>query len=116
MGLREYDGHMNEGYTIPPSPYAPEPTASFSSANDLFGNFHLVPAKKNQSERGELLRYFSQKTGKTIPHLCGRYIHPKLTLEDLYYIKSACDQYAARPAAEGGGPWGKAFFGMLKDK
>ena len=81
----------------------------FQSAKDLFGNFRIVPVKKHQSERGELLRYFAQKLGWPIPRVAGKIGHLK-ALEDLYFIKSAADSYER----EGKGPWSKAFNGMLK--
>lgn len=92
------------------NPYRPEPTHEIHTGMDLFGNVRLVTTKKGQSERGELLRYFAMKTGKTIPHLCGRFIPPSLTLTDLYHLKSVADGYER----EGRGPWSKAFFGALK--
>lgn len=94
------------------NPYAEEQAHNIQSATDLFGEYRLVPSKKKQSERGELLRYFSLKTGRPIPVLVGRFIPPGLTLKDLYYIKSSCDQYER----SGQGPWSKAFFGMLKTR
>lgn len=60
--------------------------------------------KKRATERGELLKYFAEKTGKPIG-----YIAFKLTgipTKDVYYIKSSCDQYR--------GEWAKAFYGQLK--
>jgi len=93
------------------SPYREEPVSQIQSATDLFGRYRVVPTKKRQTERGELLRYFSQKTGWTIPRLCGR-MPPGLTLEDLYYLKSAADGYER----EGKGAWSKAFFGALKPR
>lgn len=97
------------------NPYrALEPDESFHSVTDLFGNFRLAVVKKGQSERGELLRYFSGKLGISIPLVAFKVT--KLGLDDLYHIKSACDQYAARPEETGGGPWSKAFYGMLKPR
>lgn len=68
----------------------------------------LEPVKKSRkTERGELLKYFSQKTGWTIPRLCGKLVG--LEVKDFYYIKSICDDYERR-----GGVWAKCFFGSLK--
>lgn len=66
--------------------------------------------KRKPTERGELLKYFSQKTGKSIGELCGRFIPPGLTVQDFYYMKSNADAYER----EGKGPWSVAFFGSLK--
>jgi hypothetical protein len=67
-----------------------------------------APVQKSQkTERGELLSYFSTKLDKKIP-----YVAFKLTMiptEDLYFIKSNCDDYERR-----GGIWAKAFYGSLK--
>lgn len=76
----------------------------YKSATDLFGTFRFIATKG--SERGMLLKYFSEKTKKPLP-----YIAFKLTgipTPDLYHIKKQCDTYK--------GPWAKAFFGMLKVK
>ena len=89
------------------NPYREEPEAKIQTATDLFGNFRVVPVKKHQSERGELLRYFSQKTNQPIVRIAVKL--EGLNLTDLYYIKSSCDQYE-----KSGNPWGKAFHGMLK--
>jgi len=90
------------------NPYHEVPEPKIVSAQDLFGNFRLIPTKKKQSERGELLRYFSQKLDKPIGFVamkCAR-----LTVEDLYYMKSVADRYEN----ESKGPWGKCWNGMLK--
>ena len=76
----------------------------YKSATDLFGAFRFITVEG--SERGELLKYFSEKTKRPI-----KFIAFKLTgisTPDLYYIKKQCDRY--------NGPWAKAFFGMLKVK
>ncbi len=66
-----------------------------------------VQPKKKITERGELMSYFSKKLDKKIP-----YVAFKLTsvpTQDLYFIKSSCDDYERR-----GGIWAKAFYGSLK--
>ncbi len=75
---------------------------------NLFGEYVLPQQKKGQSERGNLLSYFSQKTGWAIPRLT--YKLQGLSVSDYYYIKSVCDKYEL----EGKGAWGKCFNGMLK--
>lgn len=66
------------------------------------------PSKgRGPTERGELLKYFSQKIGKPIG-----FVAMKLTgfkLPDLYYLKSTCDDAERR-----GTPWGKVFYGSIK--
>lgn len=65
-----------------------------------------VPQKR-VTERGELLKYFAGKLGIDI-----RYVAFKVTsmnLQDLYFIKSDCDQAEAK-----GIPWGAAFYTSLK--
>lgn len=90
------------------NPYAEEQTTPIATMMDLFGTYRVVPTQKRQSERGELLRYFSQKLGQPIPRLAFRL--QGLEMQDLYYMKSAADSYER----EGKGAWGKAFNGMLK--
>lgn len=93
------------------NPYKEDDTDSkVHTGLDLFGNFRVVTVKKRQSERGELLRYFSTQTGRPIPMLARKL--QGLEMQDLYFIKSSCDSYAR----EGKGPFAKAFFGMLKVK
>ena len=64
--------------------------------------------KKGGSERGELLLYFSQKTGMTIPRLAKTLQHMP-ELKDLYYLKSICEDGERR-----GTPFGKVFWGSIK--
>lgn len=66
------------------------------------------PVVRRQTERGELLKYFAGKLGISIPRVAGAVAYLK-TLEDLYYLKSICDQYERE-----GKPWGKCFWGALK--
>lgn len=77
-----------------------------SSIRDLIKK--RVPIKKSRkTERGELLKYFAGKIDKTIPYVAFRLT--KMSLQDLYHIKSACDDYERM-----GEPWSKAFYGSLK--
>lgn len=72
--------------------------------SDLFGNKRITLSNKRTSERGELLKYFAEKTGKPI-----KYIAFRLTMvptADLYFMQKQCDTYK--------GPFSKCFFGMLK--
>ena len=85
------------------SPQVNEP----KSATDLFGQYKITP-KGRKTERGELLKYFAQKTKRDIKFIA--YKCTGLSIQDLYYIKSSADRYEN----EGKGAWGKAFFGMLK--
>lgn len=91
------------------NPYHEEPQSQLRSAMDLFGNMQIVPTRRT-SERGELLKYFAQKTGRKIGHIAYRV--QGLELRDLYYMKSAASQYEN----ENKGPFAKAFFGMLKTR
>lgn len=67
-------------------------------------------AKSNKTERGELLEYFSHKTGWPIGRVAGL-LKGMHDLKTLYYIRSAADAYERE-----GEPWAKAFHGMLKPK
>jgi hypothetical protein len=80
------------------------------SARDLFGAFRYIPSKKRQSERGILLEYFASKLGWQIGRVVGKLGHLK-DIQDLYYIKSICDQYERE-----GKEWSKAFNGSLKPR
>ncbi len=75
---------------------------------DQIASFLKIPTKsKKANERGELLKYFATKIQKPIG-----FVAMKLTglkVEDLYFIKSACDQEEKR-----GVPWSKVFYGSLK--
>lgn len=72
---------------------------------------YTVPAltKTRVTERGELLKYFAQKTDKKIPFIAFKLTGFKLS--DLYYLKSLCDGEERR-----GEPWAKVFFGSIKSK
>lgn len=119
---------MDQGYTTM-NPYREAPEAPIMSGMDLFGGYHLVPAKKGQSERGELLRYFSKRTGMSIPRLCDKLRHlgyqdgmknPDRELKDFYYLKSLCDQEEGRTyvdkktGQEKKLAWGQVFNQSLK--
>lgn len=67
----------------------------------------VAEPKKKMTERGELLKYFAGKLDKKIPYVAFKVA--KLSLQDLYYIKSACDLYE-----HDGNPWSKGFYGSLK--
>lgn len=74
---------------------------------DQIASFLKVPEKKKANERGDLLKYFATKIQKPIG-----FVAMKLTglqLQDLYFIKSNCDQEEKR-----GVPWSKVFYGSLK--
>ncbi len=73
---------------------------------DLFGDERIL-VKKRRTERGDLLEYFALKTKRNIKYIAFRCT--ALSVKDLYYIKSACDDYERN-----GNPWSKGFFGMLK--
>src|SRR4051812_5714113 len=64
----------------------------------------VVSGQKRTTERGELLKKFAEKTGKPLRYIAFRLT--KIPTADLYFIEKKCDTYK--------GPWGKAFFGMLK--
>lgn len=82
-----------------------EHISSLCKQVELLEQYKVVP-KSRRSERGDLLEYFSTKTGKPIPYIAMRLTG--IPTSDLYYIQKQCDQYD--------GPWGKAFFGMIKLK
>lgn len=64
--------------------------------------------KKRATERGELLKHFAQKLNTNIRFVAFKVT--KMNLQDLYFIKSDCDQAEAR-----GIPWGAAFYTSLKE-
>lgn len=68
---------------------------------------YQMPVKKKGTERGELLLYFAQKTGKPIGYIAMRVAG--LTLQDLYFLDAKCRQEEARGVA-----WGKVFYGSIK--
>ena len=77
------------------------------SASDLFGNYRMpVPASTRKTERGEFLKRFAAKTGRTIPFIALKL--QGVPTEDLYAFEKQCDSYK--------GPWSKAFFGALKPR
>lgn len=64
--------------------------------------------KKRVTERGELLKYFSERLGIPIPRVARHLFHLD-ELQDLYYLKSDCDQAVAR-----GIPFSAAFWTAIK--
>lgn len=69
-----------------------------------------APSQKTRAtERGELLRYFAKKLNRNIRYVAFKVT--KLGMDDLYFIKSDCDQAEAR-----GIPWGAAFYTSLKPR
>lgn len=89
-----------------------EETGTPVAIASLFANYKMPqPTKaKAATERGELLKYFSQKLQRPIPRVA-TYLKGMQDLKTLYYIKSDCDQAEAR-----GIPWGAAFHTSLKPK
>ncbi len=69
------------------------------------------PAKgaKRPTERGELLKEFAGRIGKPIGYVAMRLTGFKL--QDLYYLKSTCDDAERR-----GTPWAKVFYGSIKER
>jgi hypothetical protein len=94
------------------NPYSEPQVNAPLTGNDLFGNFRFIPVQRKQRERGELLKYFCRKLGKHEKKDIG-FVALKvtgMTMQDMYYLKSICDQYEN----EGKGSWGKCFHGSLK--
>lgn len=85
-----------------------ETTHTIKDTASLFASYRVPETKTRTSERGELLKYFSQKLQRPIPRVAG-YLKGLQDLKTLYYIKSDCDQAEAR-----GIPWGAAFYTSLK--
>jgi hypothetical protein len=83
----------------------------------LFGEIKRPQKKRQTSERGELLEYFhreanlewdSKKYGQlTIKRIAVKLAH--LKVNDLYYLKSTCEDARRRR-----GEWAKYFWGSLK--
>lgn len=67
------------------------------------------PKKSRKTERGELLKYFAQKINKPIGYVAFRLA--KFSVQDMYFIKSDCDQAQTKGIA-----WGAAFYSSIKDK
>lgn len=86
-----------------------EPEHVTRTTASLLASYAPPSAPKRATERGELLKYFAGKLEREI-----RYVAFKVTgmkLDDLYFIKSACDSYE-----RDGNPWSKGFHGMLKTR
>lgn len=92
---------------MPESPYKSDGVES--APRSLFEALegYQVPKESRATERGELLKYFSEQLGISIPRVAKKVTG--LSVADLYYMKSASDAYKR----QGMGPWGKAFNGML---
>jgi hypothetical protein len=91
------------------NPYRVENENVLTATSTLFAGYTLPERQKRVNERGELLKYFSQKLKQPIPRFVAKLTG--LQVPDLYYIKSAADSYEKQ-----GHPWSKAFHGMLKPK
>lgn len=70
----------------------------------------LTGPKNRTTERGELLKHFSEHLGMPIPRVA-RHLQG-LELKDLYFIKSDCD----RALKERNIPWRASFWHLLKPK
>lgn len=79
------------------------------STASLLASYTPPGAPKKATERGELLKYFADKLGAKIGFVAFKVA--SLKVEDLYFIKSSCDLYE-----RDGNPWGKGFYGMLKQR
>lgn len=66
--------------------------------------------KSKATERGDLLKYLAGKMGWSIPRMAKQLSHLK-ELQDLYFLKSDCDQAEKR-----GIQWGAAFWTAIKPK
>lgn len=73
----------------------------------LFHEYEIPPKKARATERGELLKFFSEKMSRSIPFMAKRLAH--LDIPDLYYLQSVCISYERE-----GKEFGKAFNGSLK--
>lgn len=73
---------------------------------------YQLPTPKNTraTERGDLLKYFAERMAMTIPRVA-RHLAHLTKLEDLYYLKSDCEQATTR-----GVPFGAAFWTAIKPK
>lgn len=88
-------------------------TDGYQTAQDLFGRVRIFKEAKPLDERATLVHYFHSnaydKEGKRfdVSYIGYRLAH--LKLNDLYYLKSVCEDSARR-----GFNWNKTFFGSLK--
>jgi hypothetical protein len=79
--------------------------------------FQVKETKKHSSERGDLIDYFTneinlERNGTNFKKITPRVVAIKLgglSLTDLYYLKSVCDDARRRRY-----PVSKVFFGSLK--
>jgi hypothetical protein len=76
---------------------------------DIFAEYRLKEKKKNKTERGELLKYFSEKLDKPIGYVAMRC--KGMEVVDLYFLKAIADKYSL----EGKGPWAKCWYGAIKE-
>lgn len=84
-----------------------------------FAHRYALPKKTKATERGDLLVYFTdrinrERDGKKykkvkIPYVAKKVSH--LSVADLYYLRSVCEDAATRSYS-----WSKCFFGSLKVK
>ena len=102
MNDREMEKRMvKEGApTLFPASYSEEPgDRNATSMADLLKS-RVAPKKGRATERGELLKYFNEhltnQKGKRfgIPFIAMKV--QGLSVQDLYYLKSVCDQEAGR--------------------
>lgn len=95
----------------------PQPIKAISSLLSL--RYQKSEKKSRASERGDLLKYFTDKInlerdGKKYKKVSVGYTARKLshlTVPDMYYLKSTCNDATSR-----GYSWSKCFFGSLKPK
>lgn len=92
--------------------YTPEPPKSLA---DLMKGRELPKKQKHRTERGDLLTYFHQriknKQGKEyrMAFIASKLAH--LELQDLYFLKSTCEDAQRR-----GKPFGAIFWWSIKVK
>lgn len=101
------------------SPYAEEPLRQADSTAALLSRYVPKAEKTTAQKRADLIEEFAKRLHKPFGFVCGKLAHlgydkngvkdPERELRDLYYIKSDCDQAAAR-----GVPWGAAFYTAIK--
>lgn len=82
-------------------------TDSYQSASDLFGVARVLTTKNRKTARGELLKFFADKTGRSMGYVAFKCTG--LDMDALYYLQSDMRQANARGVA-----WGAAFHTALK--
>lgn len=92
-------------------------TSTLHPIASLFEGYEIPVAKTRTSERSELVRYFFEHAkaewGGRRP-LSAAYVGSRLSflsILDLYAFKSMCED-----RARNGYPWGKFFWGALKER